>query len=223
MSDPAHRPATSATTASARGQSFVEFALVLPMLLVLLLGIADFGRAFQAGITVKAATRNAAEAAAQEYLQFARNSAPGTPIDYDAIHLTAARVACQEAQGLQNTTFVADSTGGTCSSMPVIRVCVHDDLERPPGDPACGGAIAGFASTVPGECEYMQGDNVPAGSDPPWQPTMDANESSIFVEVRICYRFTTIITMPLSLPMQTGLTIGEIYLSDRAVFTVADY
>src|SRR5690606_20209344 len=37
-----------------RGQSLVEFALVLPMLLVLLLGIADFGRVFAAGILLEA-------------------------------------------------------------------------------------------------------------------------------------------------------------------------
>jgi Flp pilus assembly protein TadG len=49
---------------SRRGQSLVEFALVLPMLLVLLLGIADFGRVFNAGITLEAATRDAAEAGA---------------------------------------------------------------------------------------------------------------------------------------------------------------
>ena len=41
----------------------VEFALLLPMLIVLLLGIADFGRVFQAGITTEAAARDAAEAA----------------------------------------------------------------------------------------------------------------------------------------------------------------
>jgi hypothetical protein len=193
------------------------------MLLVLLLGIADFGRVFQAGVTMKAATRNAAEAAAQEYLQVLRNSAPGTPIDYDAIHLTAARVACQEAQRLPNTTFAADSTGGTCSGVPVVRVCVHDDIAQPPGDPGCGASIPGFAASIPGECQYMQGDGVPAGADPAWLPTMDGTETSIYVEVRTCYRFTTIVTMTLALPMNTGWTIGEIYLSDRAVFTVADY
>jgi hypothetical protein len=193
------------------------------MLLVLLLGVADFGRVFQAGITMNAATRNAAEAAAQEYLQVDRNSAPGTPIDYDALHLTAARVVCQEAQRLANTTFVPDSTGGTCSSVPVVLVCVHDDMARPPGDPSCGDPIPGFASSIPTDCQNMQGDNVPAGSDPPWAPTMDAGEDSIFVEVRTCYHFTTIVTLPLALPMHTGLTIGEIYLTDRAVFTVANY
>ena len=46
---------------SRRGQSLVEFALVLPMLIVLFLGIADFGRVFAAGITVEAIARNAAE------------------------------------------------------------------------------------------------------------------------------------------------------------------
>ena len=193
------------------------------MLLVLLLGIADFGRVFHAGITMEAATRNAAEAGAQEYLQQSRNSAPGTPIDYEAIHLTAARVACQEAQRLPNTTFAPDSTGGTCSGIPVVRVCVHDDAVRPPGDPKCGASIPSFAGTIPAECEYMQGDGTPAGADPAWLPTMDAAEASIYVEVRTCYRFTTMVTMPLALPMNTGITIGEIYLSDRAVFTVADY
>ncbi len=44
------------------------------MLLVLLLGVADFGRVFQAGITIEAAARNGAEAAAQEYRQLARGA-----------------------------------------------------------------------------------------------------------------------------------------------------
>ena len=54
---------------SERGQSLVEFALVLPMLLVLLLGIADFGRIFQAGIVTETAARNGAETAALERLR----------------------------------------------------------------------------------------------------------------------------------------------------------
>ncbi len=37
---------------SPRGQSLVEFALVLPMLIVLLVGIADFGACFRQGITL---------------------------------------------------------------------------------------------------------------------------------------------------------------------------
>ena len=69
-----------------RGQSLVEFALVLPMLLILLLGVADFGRVFQAGITLEAATRNAAEAAAQEYTQIFRNKGPLTSADYARLH-----------------------------------------------------------------------------------------------------------------------------------------
>lgn len=51
-----------------RGQSIAEFSLVVPILLVLFVAIADFGRVFAAGIAVEAATRNAAEAAANEYL-----------------------------------------------------------------------------------------------------------------------------------------------------------
>ncbi len=48
-----------------RGQSIVEMAFVLPMLLVLLFGIMEFGYYIYAYSTVSQAARNAAEAAAQ--------------------------------------------------------------------------------------------------------------------------------------------------------------
>ena len=64
------RPAdASVLSRVARGQSLVEFALLLPLLLVILLGVADFGRVFQAGIMMESATRAAAEAGAVEYLR----------------------------------------------------------------------------------------------------------------------------------------------------------
>ena len=46
----------------------VEFALVLPIMLMMFIAIADFGRIFAAMITLESATRDAAEAAANQYL-----------------------------------------------------------------------------------------------------------------------------------------------------------
>jgi Flp pilus assembly protein TadG len=43
-----------------RGAAMVEFALVLPLLLVLVFGIVDFGRAFQSWITLTNAAREGA-------------------------------------------------------------------------------------------------------------------------------------------------------------------
>lgn len=43
-----------------RGQSLVEFALLLPLLLLIVLGVADLGRAFQALIAVTNASREGA-------------------------------------------------------------------------------------------------------------------------------------------------------------------
>ncbi|MPZ23852.1 MAG: pilus assembly protein [Dehalococcoidia bacterium] len=45
---------------SERGQAMVEFALVLPLLLVLAFGIMDFGRALQAYVTINNAAREGA-------------------------------------------------------------------------------------------------------------------------------------------------------------------
>src|SRR5512140_3187751 len=44
---------------SRRGQTLVEFALTLPVLLLLLFGIIEFGRIFQAWVTLQNAARTA--------------------------------------------------------------------------------------------------------------------------------------------------------------------
>ena len=46
--------------AQVRGQSLVEFALVLPLLILILLGILDLGRAFSAYIVITNAARDGA-------------------------------------------------------------------------------------------------------------------------------------------------------------------
>jgi TadE-like protein len=53
----------ASTSSQARGQSLVEFALILPLLLILLMGILDLGRAVAAYNSVSNAARSAARAA----------------------------------------------------------------------------------------------------------------------------------------------------------------
>src|SRR5438270_2014630 len=84
---------------SERGQSMVEFALVLPMLLVLLLGVADFARVFTSAIALEATTRDAAEVGAVQR----RNNLPPPPSDptalaayYTNLHTLVAQAACRE-------------------------------------------------------------------------------------------------------------------------------
>ncbi|QCJ44027.1 pilus assembly protein [Bacillus sp. S3] len=48
---------------SEKGQSLVEFALIVPVLILLLLGIMDFARIFHAYLTIDHAGREAARAA----------------------------------------------------------------------------------------------------------------------------------------------------------------
>ena len=200
-----HWTAPVAGREAARGQSLVEFALLLPLLLVILLGVADFGRVFQAGIMMESATRAAAEAGAVEYL---RQVSTGNDPDYDLIQQRAADVACREAN-LQNV-----SDPGTCSEWPIIRVCIHDDAA---GDPACGQPGLVGNAPVPAECTRTDGDWDP-GQELDVLPT-DANPTprKAYVEVRTCYRFTTLI------PVNDFLPIGQVYLQRQAFFTVADY
>lgn len=188
---------------SYRGQTLVEFALVLPMLLVLLLGVADFGRVFAAGITLEALSRNAAEATAQEYLQLRRAAGGVQPsnADYDAALQRAYVVACAEAKTMANHA----GTPPSCS-MPVVGVCIHDEW---------GDHCANTTTSPPGNCSLLAA----------WPPTLNDQAGGLpYAQVNACYQFTTLVNISnLQLPFGWSLTIGDIWMQRERSFAVADY
>ncbi len=98
---------------SERGAAAVEFALVLPILLVLALGIVEFGRAFQVQATLAAAAREGArvlalqgdEAAVEAAVQSVSTSLnPGlTADDIDVLP-----ISCDGALAGTNATVTID-------------------------------------------------------------------------------------------------------------------
>ena len=88
-----------------RGQSIAEFALVLPVMLAFLGLTLDFARVFQAWITLEAATRDAAEAAATN------GTSTSTALDI------AQRVIC-----LQSTN-IPGYTRSTLTSPDDVQLC----------------------------------------------------------------------------------------------------
>lgn len=98
-----------------RGQSLVEFALLLPLLLIILLGVVDFGRVYFAYVSVTNAARNGAEYASASTEKAA---------DLDGIR----QAALADTENLLNTTPTnpdvsaetgLDSQGKTYASVTV--------------------------------------------------------------------------------------------------------
>jgi hypothetical protein len=197
---------------SERGQGLVEFALVLPLLMVLLLGIADFGRVFQAGIAEEAAVRNAAEAAAEQYNQYLQCGS-GNPdptcgslpnaAQYQALHAQALKVACQEAERMPSR--VVDGAGNC--TMPITAVCIHDTGQ---GDTSCGQEASG----APSQCDKLAAGWSPARSSPT-EPT-DPYGGRPYVEVRMCYRFDPLFSFALG-------SWGSIWMEKANYFVVTNY
>jgi hypothetical protein len=191
------------------------------MMIVLLLGVADFGRIFQAGISLEAAARNASEIAAQEYVQLTRNR-PGGVLeadDYARLHAIAIEALCGESEILPQNALPGgiagpceDMIGGTPTDVwPVGAVCVHDGV-----DPICGAE----ATAAPSSCPGMAGGwtNANAGATPSGAPPLP------YVEVRTCYQFTTLFNVTnLELPFGWSISFGTIYLERDRTFTVACY
>jgi hypothetical protein len=195
-----------------RGQSLVEFTMVLPLLLFLVVTVGDFGRVFAAGITLDSAARAAAETAAAEYLREPGALASPSTVStagYVRVHSYAWRSVCDEASSLPNA--APGTGGGECSGLPTV-VCVHDGL-----DPNCtnvynvGGTLpTGCAASAPG----MRPSNAQTGGP----------EFSRYVEVRVCYRFSTL--LQLDIPFFGGTLSplgGDFFLERTRTFTVADY
>jgi hypothetical protein len=196
----------------AGGQSLVEFTLVIPILVILFVGIADFGRIFNAGVVAEAGTRDAAEHTVQAYLANPPGNAtdpppvrfsvaaptPGDSAYYESLHLEAARVACAETRTLPNNDY--DTATGNCPTWPAVGVCVHDGA-----DPICGTAPPGFAA-YPAECSELNA---------AWSNALPAaGERSI--EVRVCYKFTSLLSLPL-------FSLGDFYLQRARAFTIPCY
>jgi hypothetical protein len=178
----------------------VEFTLVLPIMLIILLVVGDFGRLFAAGITVESAARNAAEVAAAEY-----NLALTLPsVDYTAIHRAAWSSVCDEADKLPNAT-----PGGTgqCDGLPTI-VCVHDGADTQCGD------------------RYNAGSGTPAACTQVASGTSNGlnGSESKYIEVIVCYRFNTIFSMTIpSIGGPLEALGGDFFIEKSRVFSVADY
>jgi len=175
-------PVRAARAQRPRGQSLVEFTLVIPILLVLVVGVADLGRVFVATISMEAAARDAAEVVSNEYLASPpgpMTAAPMPPAGYYAnLHNVAARVVCAETRGQPGVTL--DSGTGHCPGMPYVAVCVHDGADN-----LCSSEANG--SAIPASCSGMS----PAPSN------AQADGARRYVEVRVCYEFDSILRVPL--------------------------
>jgi len=141
----------------ASGQSVVEFALVLPLLLILLLGIADLARIHTTMLTVESAAREAADYGAFGSYQWRIDPPPGQIGDTIA---EMKRRACTAASDLPDyeepagTVDHADCTNPsfafalcldpapdpdascTVPVSPTTGAC-YDDPADPPKDPPC--------------------------------------------------------------------------------------
>jgi hypothetical protein len=196
-----------------RGQSLVEFTLIVPIVFLLFIGVADLGRVFIAGVVLETAARDAAEKGAQEYVA---NPPGGVPLStsapsgngayYGSLDAKVATAACSESAELPNTDLVTSDQ--TCKTWPVIRVCVHDGA-----DPQCGQPITGFASAIPAQCSDM---NAAWSNSQDGSPTDSLGRHERWVEVRLCYKFTSIIHTDL-------FHLGDIYLERRRQFVIPCY
>ena len=101
-----------------RGQAIAEFALILPMLLGLVGAGIDFARAFEGSMTLEAAARNAAEAAAYESL------------DLTAAQAKAREVVCTESRRLPGFEPGSGGDVATCTN-PALTVTYSRDPDAP--------------------------------------------------------------------------------------------
>ena len=109
-----------------KGQSLVEYALVLPLLLLLIFGIVDFGRYFHAYLTVDHAGREAARAASIG----SANVVDVAVQNGSSIGLTASHVQVTSADGeatiqiVYPITFVTPVIGSLIGTLSVVDTTI---------------------------------------------------------------------------------------------------
>ena len=104
-----------------RGASAVEFAFIVPLLIVLVLGIAEFGHAFQVQGTISAAAREGVRAMAL------RNN----PVDARAVVRDAASSLDPSITDGQIKIQVVGSTASTCPTIGAGNTAVRLTISYP--------------------------------------------------------------------------------------------
>jgi Flp pilus assembly protein TadG len=103
-----------------RGQSLVEFALVLPIILILVMAIVDFARLYTTMLTVESAAREAADYGAFHWYNWQST---------ESTNLTASEMRRRACVAARNLPDYAES-GGTCTN-PAFAYSV----DPPPSGP----------------------------------------------------------------------------------------
>lgn len=118
------------------GQSLVEFALIAPMLLFILIGLFDFMRLLEAYSTVADAARQGARQAV------ANGSAADSPW------------AASNGQPCQGTSFTSGATGTGCLTDARINETITHVLQP------LGGTITLYSNTLAGACTQPTSGNI---------------------------------------------------------------
>lgn len=85
------------TRAGERGQSLVEFALILPLFLLILIGIFDFGRALYAYNAIANASRSAVRVAiVNQHVDAVRSEAAREAVGVDPLSVTLSFPDCTD-------------------------------------------------------------------------------------------------------------------------------
>jgi hypothetical protein len=136
-----------------RGQSVVEFALLLPIMIFLLFAILDFARIYTAMASVESAAREAADYATSyqgavawstaqkdttvaEMKRRACVAASDLP-DYEGTDVAPADGIDEDCSNPAFAACIMQTVGGTCHDVATVGATVLDDCDDPSRNPPC--------------------------------------------------------------------------------------
>jgi Flp pilus assembly protein TadG len=109
------------TRETKKGQELVEFAVMLPLLLIVLIGVIDLGRVFHASITIA----NASRAGARYASSYGFDDTGGVITINNVIVSTKAQSEAQNS-GVTLDSVSVTCPGGCSHGGPVIVTVTHD-------------------------------------------------------------------------------------------------
>ena len=132
-----------------RSQSLVEFALVAPILLLLLFGIVDFGRVIYTYVTINQAVNEGARTAIRDSAQLPTNADVETSVKQHAVDVSLANPC---PNGPITAAVPAANQGWiyiTEPNPPASAESLSPTLENAPGGQTWGQASGGCSATNP--------------------------------------------------------------------------